>query len=615
MADGPLPPPEVRTITIPGVNDVLALPSIEDPHIKRERLTRWSLNANRTTIPEPLRWLPQLINWTDDAQDILITALILGKPLLRRLPLRFLPYLGWALLANDVLNLFTGMLSAPLNPRSLKADFLKTTRRATAGRTAGVRAAEAFLLPGRVRFIPFALTAGQVLYSFTGWGLRLGALMGAVSEGWWGIIQKLRGARVEIHGPPPSDPATKAARYLSQAFNWNALAAIANPIEIALHVAATNAALGILGAPAPITMDDGRLQEYADLTCPLFAPWHPVTQQVLAESNLEPLSRQRCATPTLDPFPSYSLATRATLADNPGVDVDLARESHDAWTDWPVGMMATEAAQVTWDAFGAGVDMVVPLNSPMERMLGIALEHGLLPPFYALPWDPVITQTSRTNQFTMQDGFQNPYDDTTGKMLTHGWHLPIAYPPPDENPHVQIAHWCAVALAIHCRKQILLPHYNNQYLHNRVTIDRWYPRGREGMNPMWVASQLVWGNYWVRRYGPPPRDPGKTKTKFNYCTKNSTGWIGLSGVQPEWDAFQQVLDRLPPIGTPPVPTGTDNTTPAKWQSRLWLDSYLRAQDRRRQSGPPFPNVDELDPPIVPRQSDFWTDFLSLFGAK
>lgn len=606
------PSPEIRTINLPGVLDVLSVPPLEDAQLKRERLTRWRLNAERSTIPEALRWLPQVINFLDDAQDVLITALILSKPLLRRLPSRFIPYLGWALLANDVVNLFNAMLSAPLNPRSLKADFYKTTRRSVAGRTAGVRAAEAFLLPGRVKFIPFALTAGQVLYSFTGWGLRLGPIMQTLSESWWSVIAALRGARVEIKGPPPSDPAAKAARFLAQGPTWNAFAWLANPVEIAVAIAAQNAAMGLLGAPVHARVDDQRLQQLADLTCPLFEPWSPTSKLVLAEAGYPPLKDQRCAIPTVDDTPTVGLAVRATLADKPDLDVDLATESRDTWTDWPVGMMATEAAQHTWDVFGGGVDVVVPLNSPMERMLGLALEEGLMPPFFALPWERQITGTLYKGQLTDADGWITQREDTTGTFITHGFRYPIAYPPPAEDPTIQIAHWCAVGLAIFCKRQIMLPYYRVEYLNPRAWIDHFYKRGRERMNPMLTASLLVWGNVWFRTSGGKDDAPRGTQQQFKTCVPNRSGWPSLSGVIPENDYLQQILNALPPIGTDPVPIGTDNSAPVKWQTRFWLDTYLKDQDARRRQGPTAPALQQLDPPPNDQESSFWENISAIW---
>lgn len=604
MADTNTPDQQTLVITIPGVNDVLAIPPLEDPHVKRERITRWSINAERSTIPEPLRWLPQVINWFDDAQDILITGLVLAKPLLRKLPARFVPYLGWGLLANDVINLFVGMISAPLNPRALKADFYKTTRNAMAGRTARVRAAEAFLLPGRTKWIPFALQAGQVLYTFTGWGLRLGGIMQTISETWWGFLATLQGQRVEIKGPPPHDPAAKAARFLAQSFNWNAISEIANEVEISTLAAAHNMAMSLLGAPHIEPADDLRLQTLAELSCPIFEVWSPSSKLALQEWGAPPLRQQRCATPTADPQPTQGLAARATIAQAPDLDVTLAKIIRSRWIDWPTGLMASEAAKHTWDVFGAGLDVVVPLNSPMERMLGFALETSTLPPFLATPTEPLLRRLVSADHMNETDGLGRPIQATTCQYVEHGWHLPIAYPPPIEDPNAQIAHWCAIALALFCRKRLAFPIYEYSYENSRVFVRDWVYGMGKLPNVMESASILVWGNAWRRTSGPRSFEPHQPNRELRICVPNESGYPSLSGAIPETPEFQMILDALPKPGTPPRAAGFDNRTTPNWQTRTWLDAYLKQEDERRQRGPAWPEPSALPAPLADNPADW-----------
>ena len=92
------------TIDIPGLTDFIRIPQLENETLKFQRWARFK--TQEPLLPEPLRWIPGLINKLDDAQDLLYTGLVLARPLLRRLPARWLPYLGWILLLNDVLNLF-----------------------------------------------------------------------------------------------------------------------------------------------------------------------------------------------------------------------------------------------------------------------------------------------------------------------------------------------------------------------------------------------------------------------------------------------------------------------------------------------------------------------------
>lgn len=91
------------TIDIPGLTDFIRIPALENEELKFQRWVRFK--TQESVLPEPLRWIPGLINKLDDAQDLLFTFLVLARPLLKRLPARFLPGLGWVLLFNDLLNL------------------------------------------------------------------------------------------------------------------------------------------------------------------------------------------------------------------------------------------------------------------------------------------------------------------------------------------------------------------------------------------------------------------------------------------------------------------------------------------------------------------------------
>lgn len=93
------------TINIPGIQDVVRIGAYEDPDLKRQRWLRYK--NTRNPAPGFAQSAAQILNFIDDAQDLLFTALALAWPLLRRLPLRMLPGLGWLLTINDILNLFT----------------------------------------------------------------------------------------------------------------------------------------------------------------------------------------------------------------------------------------------------------------------------------------------------------------------------------------------------------------------------------------------------------------------------------------------------------------------------------------------------------------------------
>lgn len=97
-------PPDY-TVNIPGVTDILRVPGLETKELRRQRWER--MQTSRSALPEPLRWIPPLLNKLDDAQDLLFTGLAIAWPLFKLLGKPFLGPLGWLLTINDILNLGT----------------------------------------------------------------------------------------------------------------------------------------------------------------------------------------------------------------------------------------------------------------------------------------------------------------------------------------------------------------------------------------------------------------------------------------------------------------------------------------------------------------------------
>jgi hypothetical protein len=90
------------TINVPGLTDILRIPGLDSPELRRERSRRF--RQSRSPLPEVLQPLVRILNVLDDAQDLLFTGLALAYPLLKLVGPRIVPALGWALLVNDLLN-------------------------------------------------------------------------------------------------------------------------------------------------------------------------------------------------------------------------------------------------------------------------------------------------------------------------------------------------------------------------------------------------------------------------------------------------------------------------------------------------------------------------------
>ena len=101
------------TVEVPGWSEIIHIRP-ESTYSKEEQRSRRIARIRRMKAspqPDVVKRISQIITHLDNAEDILSTALIIGKPLLRRLPSRFIPVLGWILLAKDIIDFATFLLS------------------------------------------------------------------------------------------------------------------------------------------------------------------------------------------------------------------------------------------------------------------------------------------------------------------------------------------------------------------------------------------------------------------------------------------------------------------------------------------------------------------------
>jgi len=274
----------VYTIDIPGMTDIFRVPIPEetDKQLRKARIER--MKTARHGLPESLDWIPPLINFLDDAQDMLYVALVLAKPLLRKLPARFIPWLGWVLTINDALNILTalaGMVAGGTGVKRIHADILdlfSTTRPRM------LKKVEDFLR--HTNWLGFALQAGQVMTNLTGYGISLGAIMGCVSDAVWGLIRKIQGADIEVRLPPPEDPVGKAARFIIQSPVIKTHPHLFSDEDLKLAIAARGAAMQILWAEADVQKLRERAQQMANMKVPVFGPTWQASIEALREAGI-----------------------------------------------------------------------------------------------------------------------------------------------------------------------------------------------------------------------------------------------------------------------------------------------------------------------------------------
>lgn len=306
------PGQKVYTIDLPGLSEIFKIPlsPLQNKELKRERIKRMITHVS--TVPESLKWIPPVITKLDDAQDILTTALWLGKPLLRKLPSKFIPFVGWALLASDIVNTINFLLGSAMTPGLQKPELHKRYRnvKLSKGR-ATLRAIEFFRPAGWRRKLGDVLQAAQASETITGIGLTLGSIMGCMSELFWAPFRIAQGARVEVRLPPENDLATKAYRFVGQMPQTHHAHEILSPDDHALLLAAHNIAVGAIMAEG-IPINDGRINEMMSSQFPVMIPWEPSSIEALQEEGFD-LSRENY-------YKAYIPKDKPTFADA----IDLA---------------------------------------------------------------------------------------------------------------------------------------------------------------------------------------------------------------------------------------------------------------------------------------------------
>lgn len=240
---------------------------------------------NKSALPKFLQWIPSVINAIDDAQDLVSTALFLARPLLRKLPQRFVPYAGWALTAVDAANITNQVLGSIVIPGLSKADFYKEYRRIKQQTKDPTLRFRDWIKKTKWRGkVGFLLQAAQAAETITGYGLSLGPIIGAVEETLWksiwtGVQDVWQNPEWESPGVPLTQ---KAARVLVQLPQIVHVAHALPDEDNAMLLYASNLATGIAEYYLPQVTDE-RAEKALSLRPPAPYPWKRAAQQALYE--------------------------------------------------------------------------------------------------------------------------------------------------------------------------------------------------------------------------------------------------------------------------------------------------------------------------------------------
>jgi len=195
------------TITVPDWEDVMRWKPdymMTELELKERGIRQFS---SILASPEP-KWnsaYASIMTAIDNVQDMVSSGFVLSTMLYRAAPKvlgRFIPYLGWALLGLDILNLINSIGRTPFSPMGAKRQFCKHVRKNPFSKN--MQKSRVDRLKKLRPTLGSLLELGQVSYDMTGVGLALGSLTGFVSNLAFGAYRRLTGESVRISREPAS---------------------------------------------------------------------------------------------------------------------------------------------------------------------------------------------------------------------------------------------------------------------------------------------------------------------------------------------------------------------------------------------------------------------------
>lgn len=161
---------------------------LEEIDRRRDRYIR----MKQSHTPDLVKSISVVMTALDDVEDGLITAAVLGRIMVRILPRlmgRFVPVIGWALLASDIINLFQIMGWLPFSPTSAKRTKEGLTNRNPWGRVAKLNRLKK--IKRVVPTIGEALEVAQTTDQLFGVGVCLGSIVGMFVDAASGLVHNV----------------------------------------------------------------------------------------------------------------------------------------------------------------------------------------------------------------------------------------------------------------------------------------------------------------------------------------------------------------------------------------------------------------------------------------
>ena len=279
------------TIRIPQWDDVVHLvPNA----LKTEKQLKDEKKENLIRIlespaPEWAMKYSTVMTWIDNIQDtasVVYPLLNLAFRIAPKFASRWLPIAGWILAAYDILNFANAIGRAPLTPMKSKRNICKFTSRNPFGFWA--RYERANNIRNWKPNIADFLQAAQVLDQFTGVGLSLGGIMGAITNSIFGAYRYMTGDPVRFSFDPPeiSNLGFMGARGLQAA---NAISSqgqvFSEEIHFWTYITAALSNLALAGEFKDANLGD-LIEDPQNIALLAPEPTNPITIAVIKEMGL-----------------------------------------------------------------------------------------------------------------------------------------------------------------------------------------------------------------------------------------------------------------------------------------------------------------------------------------
>ena len=279
-------------IAVPDFNDIIhwkspeAMTEGELKNLKMKRLQQVLASPS----PEIARAYGSVMTWIDNVQDAMTTGVVAAGLLIRWAPrvlARAVPYLGWAMLAYDIMNITNTIARTPMAPLGIKRrvcevvrdnPFTKKAQRSRMDKLKNMK-------PG----FGALLETMQTLDNVAGVGLCLGGVVGFLQDTVFGAYRKITGEEVKAGWDMPK---VDMREFL--ATQGQKGAAMINSggqtFDDELHFWTYVTAAGSSVITAPL-MEEGNLWEIIPdpmtTILPAPRPTHPLTLAVIQEAGLD----------------------------------------------------------------------------------------------------------------------------------------------------------------------------------------------------------------------------------------------------------------------------------------------------------------------------------------